>query len=86
GFANAVAARGLGQGAVLPLEAMLADPPRLILTAGGAAEDRVLAHPALGALHGTARDELDLRLLYCGGPTIPRTAARLAEIRETMAP
>ena len=77
GFANAAAARGLGQGAVLPLEAMLADPPRVIFTAGSpqAEEDRLLSHPALGALSGTGRARFDPRLLFCGGPTIPKAVA-----------
>lgn len=86
GFANAAAARGLGQGAVLPLEAMLADPPRVIFAAGSAhaEEDRLLGHPALALLEGTARARFDPQLLFCGGPTIPRAVARLAEVRDTL--
>lgn len=87
GFVHATAARGLGQGAVLPLEAMLADPPHVILAAGDprADEDRLLAHPALDALApGTRRVRLDPRLLYCGGPTIPRAARRLAQVRRAL--
>ncbi len=37
GFRNLSAARGLGQADVLPLEAMLADPPQVILAAGNRA-------------------------------------------------
>ena len=87
GFRHAAAARGLGQGAVLPLEAMLADPPQVVLVAGSARSEgnRGLHHPALARLRGVARADLDLRLLYCGGPTIPRTLARLAEIRRGIA-
>ncbi|MET0179587.1 MAG: ABC transporter substrate-binding protein [Novosphingobium sp.] len=84
GFANAVAARGLGQGAVLGLEAMIARPPRVILAAGDprADEDRLLAHPALAALApGTLRARFDPRLLYCGGPSVMPAAARLASVR-----
>lgn len=87
GFANFTAARGLRQADLLPLERMLADPPRLILTAGGTAEtglahqDRVLSHPALAALKSTARAPLDPTLLYCAGPTIIRATRRLTEIR-----
>jgi iron complex transport system substrate-binding protein len=86
GFRPSAAARGLGQGAVLPLEAMLADPPQAILVAGsrGAEDNRGLHHPALDRLSGVTRAELDLRLIYCGGPTIPRTAARLKQIREAL--
>lgn len=86
GFRPAAAARGLGQGALLPLEAMLADPPKVILIAGsaGSEDGRGLHHPALDRLTDVERAELDLRLLYCGGPTLPRTAARLAAIRREM--
>ena len=86
GFRPAAATRGLGQGAILPLEAMIADPPQVVLTTGDArAEgDRALRHPALERLRGVSRAELDTRLLFCGGPTIPRTAARLAQIRREL--
>ena len=78
GFASHAAARGLGQGAYLPLEQVLADPPDVIIAAGG---ERALSHPALGHLPDTHYAALDPALLYCGGPTVPRLAARLAEIR-----
>jgi iron complex transport system substrate-binding protein len=78
GFASQSAARGLGQGAYLPLERVLADPPQVILAAGG---ERRLTHPALRRLTGVRYARLDPSLLYCGGPTIIRAAARLAEIR-----
>lgn len=83
GFRNLSAARGLGQADVLPLEAMLADPPQVILAAGNALgnEDRLLAHPALAALKGTRRERLDPSLLWCGGPTIVGAAERLAAVR-----
>ncbi len=86
GFRSLSAARGLGQADVLPLEAMLADPPRVILAAGNvlASEDRLLTHPALAALTGTRRERFDPALLWCGGPTIIRAAARLGEIREAV--
>src|SRR5690606_30544938 len=80
GFASHSAARGLGQGAYLPLEEVLADPPRVILAAGG---ERAQAHPALRALDAPVA-RLDPALLYCGGPTIPRLARRLAEVRDTL--
>lgn len=86
GFSNFSAARGMQQADLLPLERMLADPPRVILTAGASAEtgggdDRILSHPALTALKGTARARIDPVLLYCGGPTIIRAAQTLAKIR-----
>lgn len=81
GFANFAAARGLGQADQLPLERVLADPPRVILVAGS---DRALHHPALSHLAGTARAALDPRLLYCAGPTIIPAARRLAAVRRSL--
>ena len=83
GFSVFSAARGLRQADVLPLERMLADPPALILSAGNpqTEENRLLAHPALGALRGTKRDTLDPALLWCGGPTIIRAVDRLGRVR-----
>lgn len=85
GFRNLSAARGLGQADHLPLERMLADPPRVILAAGGQAgadEDRLLSHPALAGLApGTLRERFPPALLWCGGPTIVRAVARLADVR-----
>ena len=78
GFANHAAMRGLGQGAYLPIERVLADPPDVIIAAGG---ERALNHPALKALPDVHYASLDPALLYCGGPTVPRLAARLAAIR-----
>jgi iron complex transport system substrate-binding protein len=86
GFSNASALRGLNQADLLPLEQMLAAPPRVIFTAGNplANEDRLLAHPALRALSGTLRAPINPALLWCGGPSIPRTVARLAEVRRAL--
>ena len=83
GFRSLSAVRGMKQADILPLEAMLADPPQVILAAGNPLgnEDRLLAHPALAALKATRRERLDPSLLWCGGPTTIRAAARLAEVR-----
>ncbi|MXO92762.1 ABC transporter substrate-binding protein [Erythrobacter arachoides] len=78
GFALHSAARGLGQGAYLPLEQVLADPPELVLAAG---DERMLSHPVLGRVDGLRYERLDGNLLFCGGPTIPRALARLRAIR-----
>ncbi|WP_340589471.1 ABC transporter substrate-binding protein [Erythrobacter alti] len=78
GFASHSAARGMGQGAYLPLEQVVADPPQFVLAAG---EQRMLSHPVLRRLQGVRYETLDPTLLYCGGPTIPRALARLTEIR-----
>lgn len=83
GFVNAAAARGMGQADYLPLEAMLAEPPQVILATGSpqSQEDRLLSHPALAALKETRRVPFDAALLWCGGPTIVRTAETLAQVR-----
>jgi iron complex transport system substrate-binding protein len=81
GFASQSAARGLGQGAYLPLEEVLADPPQLVIAAG---DQRMQRHPALRRLKGVRYATLEPNLLYCGGPTIPRLAGRLAELRDSM--
>jgi iron complex transport system substrate-binding protein len=83
GFTSHSAARGLGQGAYLPLEHVLADPPQVVIAAGG---ERMLHHPALRHLAAVRHETLDPALLFCGGPTIPRLAARLAELRDGIVP
>lgn len=81
GLASHSAARGLGQGAYLPLEEVLADPPALILTTG---QERLLDHPALGHLPSARHARIDPALLYCGGPTIVRAVARFAALRRSL--
>lgn len=78
GFASHSAARGLGQGAYLPLEEVLVDPPQLVLAAW---DERMLIHPALRGLEGVEYERIDPSLLYCGGPSVIRAVERLAEIR-----
>lgn len=79
GFASHAARRGLGQADRVSLEAVLADPPRVLLVAGDAAGQR---HPLLAQLPArTLVAPFDPSLLYCGGPTIPRARARLRAIR-----
>ncbi len=78
GFTNFSAGRGLGQGAVVPLEDVLTDPPQVILNAGNG---RMQNHPSLGKL-ADRTTEFDTRLTWCGGPTIIAAAARLSEIRD----
>ncbi len=81
GFANLPARQGYGQADIYPIERLLAHPPRVILTVG---HDRMLHHPALAALHGTARADFPAGLLYCGGPTIIRAVERLAQVRRSL--
>lgn len=86
GFVLQSAARGMGQADHLPLEALLADPPAVLLVAGErrSRENAMLGHPALDALADTRRADLDPSLIWCGGPTIPRAAQRLAEARRSL--
>lgn len=87
GFGNFAAGRGMRQADLLSLESMLANPPRVIFAAGNPAsnEDRMLSHPALGALDATAREPFPTALLWCGGPSILRTAERLSAVRRRLA-
>jgi len=80
GFTNVAGARGLSQADYLPLENVLADPPRVVFAVGDplAEEDRMLHHPALSALKSTRRFQLSRSILWCGGPTIPRALDELA--------
>jgi iron complex transport system substrate-binding protein len=80
GFASHSAAIGMGQADYLSLEQVIANPPELLLVAG---QERSQLHPALGALPNMRRAKFDPGLLYCGGPTIVRSMARLREIRGT---
>ncbi len=79
GFASQSAVRGLGQGAYLPLEQVLADPPQWVIAAG---DERMEHHPALRHLRGVRYAAIEPNLLFCGGPTIPRLAAQLAALRD----
>src|SRR5690606_34733687 len=81
GFASHSAARGLGQGAYLPLEEVLADPPQVVIAAGS---ERMLTHPVLRDLEGVRYERLDPSLLFCGGPTVIRAVERLAEVRRSL--
>ena len=86
GFTLQSAARGMVQADYLPLEAVLARPPRVILVAGDtqAQENRLLSHPALDHMEGTRRVAFDASLLWCGGPTIIRAAKHLARVRKSL--
>ena len=86
GFANFSAGQGLRQADLLPLEQMLARPPRVILIAGSlkSEEDRMLRHPALAALTETRREPYASALLWCGGPTVIKAAERLAEVHRSV--
>jgi iron complex transport system substrate-binding protein len=86
GFTSFSAAKGLRQADLLPLERMLADPPRVIFATGDprTEEDRLLGHPALAVLGETRRETLPSALLWCGGPTVIKAAQRLGDVREAI--
>lgn len=78
GLTSHSAARGMHQADYLSLEQVLADPPALLLVAGG---ERAQHHPALDRLPQTRRELFAPSLLYCGGPSVIRAAARLEQLR-----
>ncbi|MCH4893215.1 ABC transporter substrate-binding protein [Sphingomonas sp. SFZ2018-12] len=86
GFANQSARYGLKQWDVLPLEPLVARPPRLLLSVGARGQDdRMLGHPVLDGL----RDRIAVRpypdrLLNCGGPTIIDAVGHLARVRRSL--
>jgi iron complex transport system substrate-binding protein len=87
GFRNLSASYGLKQWDVLPLEYLVARPPRLLLSVGLGADtgDRLLGHPVMQKLASriTFRP-YSPRLMSCGGPTIIDALARLTQIRKEM--
>jgi iron complex transport system substrate-binding protein len=86
GFDNSSARYGLQSWDVLPLEPLVARPPRLLLSVGAAGhEDRMLGHPVLSGL----RERIAVRpfpehLLHCGGPTIIDAVRHLAALRRSL--
>ena len=84
GFRNLSASYGLKQWDVLPLEYLVASPPRVLLSVGAdaAGDDRMTSHPALARLRRRiAIVTYPTRLMNCGGPTIVDAMARLRAIR-----
>jgi iron complex transport system substrate-binding protein len=76
GFRNMSARYGLASWDVLPLERLLADPPRVLLTERAA---RASGLPV--PVHGLRVADLPERLLHCAGPNLIEAAGRLAAIR-----
>lgn len=83
GFRNMSAAYGLESWDVLPLEYLLARPPRVLLSTSAPDQaDRMLGHPALKAVRPAMRTRAyPPRLMNCAGPTIVDALARLSAIR-----
>ncbi len=85
GFRNMSAVYGLKKWDVLPLEYLIARPPRVLLSMGAAevGEDRATSHPAVKRLgQRIAIAPYPTRLMNCGGPTIIAAMARLRQIRK----
>ncbi|WP_235512377.1 MULTISPECIES: ABC transporter substrate-binding protein [unclassified Sphingomonas] len=84
GFRNMSARYGLKQWDILPLEYLVADPPRVLLSTApeGVQDDRMTGHPAVRRLgkHITVA-AYPTRLMNCGGPTIIAAMARLRQVR-----
>ncbi|MGJ3629565.1 ABC transporter substrate-binding protein [Sphingomonas sp. MMS24-JH45] len=88
GFRNMSATYGLKQWDVLPIEYLVANPPRVLLSVGrtSASQDRMTSHPAMRRLAGRiAVATYPDRLMNCGGPTIVEAMARLRAIRRGVA-
>lgn len=89
GFRNLSGDYGLKKWDVLPLEYLVARPPRVLLSLGsGAADsDRMLRHPVLRPLAGRiAFRAYPERLLHCGGPSIIDAFGTLAAVRRSVPP
>jgi iron complex transport system substrate-binding protein len=88
GFRNMSADYGLDDWDILPLERLVAAPPRVLLTVGGeeARGDRRLGHRVLAPLEQRmVRADYPARLMHCGGPTIIEAMARLRAVRARVA-
>jgi iron complex transport system substrate-binding protein len=87
GFDNAARRYGLKSWGNVPLELLLADPPEVLLVGEPAPNarswaDRVMTHPALGALKGRMKQaRFPERLLYCGGPVLIESAQAMGRAR-----
>ncbi|GAA0746835.1 ABC transporter substrate-binding protein [Sphingomonas sp. ABOLD] len=87
GFSNQAAHYGLTHTGHLPMERVIADPPRVMLAPEGAGHDsdsraailrkRAIAETGLKVTQA----QFARQLVNCGGPVIPAALARLAEIR-----
>lgn len=79
GFSNHSAKSGFAQADYLPLEVLLASPPRALIIAG---DERAQRHPALSKLAATTHiAHVPASILYCGGPSIIPALKQLRAIR-----
>lgn len=90
GFENVSKSYGLKQWDILPLEHLVARPPRLLFSnAGGDKEarqrDRMLSHPVLKRLsHRITISDYPARLLHCAGPTLIEAVTVLSAARRKL--
>lgn len=85
GFENMSASYGLAQWDILPLEYLVARPPRVLLSVGQGAGsgDRMLSHPVVAKLgKRIAIRPFAPRLMNCAGPNVIDALQRLATIRK----
>lgn len=92
GFSDHAAHYGLQGTGYLPIEHVVADPPRVMLVPDRAGRDR---DSRAAAMRGWAlarsgarvhQAPFDRSLVNCGGPAIPRAMTRLAEVRREVTP
>ena len=88
GFDNFARRYGLTHTVPVPLEALIADPPQVLLAGRLAPDepvwaDRELSHPILRTLPSRVRREtFPEQLMFCGGPSMIAAVSAMAEARE----
>lgn len=90
GLVNEAARYGVDFWGMVPLELLVANPPRLLLTnrsdnGSPAVQGRQLSHPVLRRLEGhMVRAHYPPQLLYCGGPSLIDAANYLKQARQAV--
>ncbi|MEO9598901.1 ABC transporter substrate-binding protein [Parasphingorhabdus sp.] len=90
GFENVSKSYGLKQWDILPLEHLVARPPRLLFSnnaevKGSRYSDRLLSHPVLKSLsHRITVADYPARLLHCAGPTLIEAVGTLSAARRQL--
>ncbi|SIN64355.1 iron complex transport system substrate-binding protein [Parasphingorhabdus marina DSM 22363] len=89
GFENVSSSYGLSQWDILPLEHLVARPPRLLFSNGSEVQsdrkDRMLSHPVLRKLaHRIMIADYPARLMHCAGPTLIEAVKTLSAARRKL--
>ncbi len=90
GFENVSKSYGLKRWDILPLEHLVARPPRLLFSNGGEVKDegqgdRMLSHPILKRLsHRITISDYPARLMHCAGPTLIDAVTTLSAARRKL--